>query len=29
MQKAFKTSAGLESDLFAGKVSPDGARVIE
>jgi homoserine kinase len=28
MQKAFKTSAGLESDLFAGPVSTEGARVV-
>ena len=28
MQRAFKLSANLESDLFAGKVSQEGARVI-
>jgi len=28
MQFAFRSSAGLESDLFAGKVSSEGARVI-
>ena len=28
MQAAFRSAAGLESDLFAGKVSSDGARVI-
>lgn len=28
MQAAFKSSAGLESDLYAGKVSPLGARVV-
>jgi homoserine kinase len=28
MQAAFKSAAGLDSDLFAGKVSGEGARVI-
>jgi homoserine kinase len=28
MQSAFKASAGLESDLFAGAISPTGARII-
>jgi homoserine kinase len=28
MQAAFRSAAGLESDLFAGKVSSEGARVI-
>jgi homoserine kinase len=28
MQAAFQSAAGLESDLFAGKVSSEGARVI-
>ena len=28
MQVAFRSAAGLESDLFAGKVSSEGARVI-
>jgi hypothetical protein len=28
MQNAFRLSAGLESELFAGKVGADGARVL-
>ncbi|MCM3880911.1 MAG: homoserine kinase [Vicinamibacterales bacterium] len=28
MQSAFRTSAGLESDLFAGTVSHEGARIV-
>ncbi len=28
MQAAFRSAAGLDSDLFAGKVSSQGARVI-
>ncbi|RPI57053.1 MAG: homoserine kinase, partial [Acidobacteria bacterium] len=28
MQAAFRSAAGLDSDLFAGKVSRDGARVL-
>ena len=29
MQAAFRTAAGLASDLYVGKVSADGARVVE
>jgi homoserine kinase len=28
MQAAFKSAAGLDSDLFWGKVSTEGARVV-
>ena len=28
MQEAFRSSAGLDSDLFAGKVGIEGARVV-
>jgi hypothetical protein len=28
MQRAFSVAAGLDSDLFAGKVSRQGARVV-
>jgi hypothetical protein len=29
MQAAFRSTAGLDSDLFAGKVSREGARIVD